>query len=145
MINNSLNFLLWQTHMVWQRKLNRIVNQFSISYSQYIILLSINFLNENKIKANQVELIKFTNLDKMTMSQAIAKLTKEGHIKQMRDKKDRRSKNLILNGSGFFIISRLIIDIENLEKKFFSEINKEAKQELDRLLTVILNDNLNTS
>lgn len=142
MHGDPLNFLLWKTHMIWQRKLNIILKEFNVSYSQYIILLAIYFFNEQKTKANQIELINFTDLDKMTMSKAIKKLVKDGHIKQKLDKNDLRSKGLLLNNSGLYIITQLVSAIASLEEKFFNRIEKESQQEIITSLTVALKDNL---
>lgn len=142
MYNNTLSFPLWKTQMIWQRKLNNILSEFNFSYSQYLILIAINFWNENKMKANQIEMIKFTNLDKMTMSKAITKLVKEGYIKQVPDKTDRRSKELILNKNAYYIISKVAGEIDCLEEEFFKKIPKAAQQIIENNLNIVLKDNL---
>lgn len=134
----SPGFLLWQTTIIWQRLIKKVLDKHDISHAQFVILALLRWFEENRQEVTQIEIARRSQLDKMTVSQALKKLVAMDLVMRMEDKKDTRAKLIWLTAKGRSLILKLILMVEDQDSEFFSaldENNKKAlRQNLHRLI-----------
>lgn len=130
----SPGFLLWQTTMNWQRLIKKGLEPYSISHAQFVIMANLLWLQNEQTSITQIDLIKMSKLDKMTVSKSLKKLQNMNLILREEDKKDTRAKSSRLNESGIALINKLVPIIEGIDAKFFGQLKSIEEQNLILLL-----------
>ena len=97
---DSLGYLVWQISHIRQRKINLALGEIDLTYPQFVLLLGIHWLKQNDENVNQVQLIRFTKMDKSVVSSILMLLEKKRIIFREIDKKDTRAKVLELGKKG---------------------------------------------
>ena len=126
----SLGFMLWQTTVVWQRKVKSSLESYDISHAQFVVLANILWFVEQGETPNQIMIVNLSKLDKMTVSKALKKLVAEGLVKRVEDPVDTRAKALSLTGKGLKLIQKLIALVEQVDDDHFSVLDKVEKTAL---------------
>jgi len=96
----SPGFLLWQTTVTWQRQIKKVLEPFSLTHPEFVILAVLLWLEEQKQTPIQSTLVEKTKLDKMTVSKILKKFVSEGLVERQEHEKDTRAKCVILTIKG---------------------------------------------
>ena len=131
---DSLGFLLWQTTMIWQRKIKKSLEPYDISHAQFVIMAVLLWFNKHAYDTTQTGIINWTKLDKMTVSKSIKKLMAQGLLAQVEHAKDTRAKSVSLTEQGNKLIHKLIPIVESIDAAFFGYIPADDNQSLIRML-----------
>ena len=134
---DSPGFLLWQTTMIWQRRIRDALEPFGISHSQFVIMAILMWFEEHDYDAVQVSIVDWSKLDKMTVSLALKKLAALRLVKRAEHKIDTRAKRVALTDKGRTLISKLVPIVESIDAEFFGTISKKDEQTLIALLQTL--------
>jgi DNA-binding MarR family transcriptional regulator len=118
----SPGFLLWQVTMSWQRLIKKELELYGISHSQFVIMAILLWFSKKNVELTQVDLIKMSNLDKMTISKSLKKLVSIGLVTRYENLEDTRAKNAKLTKKGEKLASILVPIVEGVDKKFFGKL-----------------------
>jgi len=80
--DDSPGFLLWKLTASWQGKLAGVFGEFGITQTQYAILASLLWFEQQGQPPTQARLVEHARIDKMTLSKAIRKLEKSGLVRR---------------------------------------------------------------
>ena len=130
----SPGFLLWQTTVTWQRLIKLALDEYKISHAQFVILAVVLWFKEMGKKPTQSDVIKKTKLDKMTVSQALKKLSTEKLVRRRENTEDTRAKLVALTPRGEMLTKKLVPIVEAIDKQFFSTLNKKDRLSFIALL-----------
>lgn len=120
---DSPGFLLWQTTTLWQRRIRKVLEPHNLSHAQFVIMAQILWLSRNQEKVAQLDIVKMSKLDKMTVSTAMKKLEKLKFVTRRENLQDTRAKNVVLTEIGEEKVRRLVPMIEGVDGAFFSALN----------------------
>jgi len=134
----SSGFLLWQVTTLWQRKMKSALETIELSHSGFVILASLLWFKEQKMEVTQTVLINHTKLDKMTVSKSLKILEKNLLVRRSENEKDTRAKTIILTEKGIHLTKQAIVLVENIDKAFFSNLEAEEIQQLNKLFIKII-------
>lgn len=135
---DSPGFLLWQTTVIWQRRIKKALEAYEIPHAQFVLMAQLLWLEKNTKDGlpNQITLVKRSQLDKMTVSQALKKLVQAGFIQRAEHAEDTRAKSVVLTPQGKALITQLVPLVEKIDAEFFGVMSPEKQQ----LLTCLLNE-----
>jgi len=122
---NRIGLLIWQISNLWQSKIRNKISIFNISFNEYLVLETIYYLSEFLDDISQVDIIKYSSIDKSVVSIKLTQLNKKKLIKKMIPI-DNRSNKLVLTKEGNNIIEQIIDDVVDTENVFFSKLNQET-------------------
>ena len=122
---NRIGLLIWQTSNLWQFKLRSKINNYNISFNEYIIIETIYNLSKKLSDIRQVDIVKHSFIDKSVVSAKLSQLNKKKLIKKMKPS-DNRSNKLILTKDGIITVERIIEDVIATENVFFSKLDQET-------------------
>jgi MarR family transcriptional regulator, organic hydroperoxide resistance regulator len=131
---DSMGFLLWQTNVIWQRLIKQELEEYAISHSQFVIMASLMWFELHHIATTQITIIKWTKLDKMTVSKSLKTLVQSDLVKRVEHKTDTRAKSVSLTKSGKSLIIKLIPIVEKIDEKFFAKITSDEQQSFIKIL-----------
>lgn len=134
----SSGFLLWQVTTLWQRKMKSALETIELSHSGFVILASLLWFKEQKMEVTQTVLINHTKLDKMTVSKSLKILEKNLLVRRSENEKDTRAKTITLTEKGIHLTKQAIVLVENIDKAFFSNLEAEEIQQLNKLFIKII-------
>jgi len=123
----SPGYLLWQLHMVWQRKLNQILIPFNLTHAQFVLLTSINKLSSTYDSISQSDIATVCHLDVMTVSKSIRLLETKKLISRLLSANDGRAFTLALTDSGLALLNNAKTAVAESDAEFFQSIGKEKK------------------
>jgi DNA-binding MarR family transcriptional regulator len=127
---DSPGFLLWQTTITWQRLIKKELEPYDISHAQFVIMAILLWLSGNNHKPTQIAIAKLSKLDKMTISKSLKKLVAQKLVKREESQEDSRAKLVQLTFQGKELIIQLVPIIEDIDKRFFSKIDKNQQVSL---------------
>ena len=130
----SPGFLLWQVTLSWQRAIQATLLQHSITHPQFVVLAVTQWFIEQGEIVIQRMLIEKTKLDKMTVSKTLQQLATLGLVTRAEHPTDTRAKTVQLTSNGKKLIKRLIPIVEQTDKAFFSNLNKEQENKFTTIL-----------
>jgi len=133
---DNTGYLLWQTTMIWQREMNRVLDKIDLTHTQFVILASLGWLSQNQSGISQKDIADNSNTDRMMVSKILRTLQQKEFIKRRENEKDTRSKLVSLTEQGIIKLQEALKQVEITDNKFFLEIEKE-KNFNDSLLKLI--------
>lgn len=125
----SIGLQFWKLHAKWQKRITAELSQYKVTHTQFIILASILWFQEQATQPSQADISKVTDIEKMTLSKAIARLEKMSFVKRVKNKHDTRSISVSLTEKGEKLIPLLLDIVENIDTEMFS-----TKSASDRVL-----------
>lgn len=134
---DSLGFLLWQTTMTWQRLIRKELDTHDLSHAQFVIMALLHWLIEHDYAPTQATIMQWSQLDKMTISQALKKLESRGLVNRSEHATDTRAKISRLTAEGAALITVLVPKIEAVDSSFFAPLSAEEQQVLIALFSKI--------
>lgn len=137
---DSPGFLLWQTTLLWQRLLKKMLDDFEISHAQFVILATLLWFEAHEYDPTQASIASWTKLDKMTVSKSLKKLVTLQLVTRIEHENDPRAKSVSLANKGKKLIRKLIPLVEHQDEVFFSKLNQEEQTLLIKLLNKLAKD-----
>lgn len=134
----STGFLFWRVYTLWHNEINKHLKLHSLTHTQFVILSVTNWLNLNSKLATQASIVEFSKIDKMTVSKSIRQLELFNFVSRSANATDSRTYTLNLTVAGTALISKLMINIENTDKYFFSFRKQEQLDSFNFLLQNLL-------
>ena len=131
---DSPGFLLWQTTMLWQRQIKRELEPFEVSHPQFVIMALLLWFEAHQMEAVQGLIVKYSKLDKMTVSSSLKKLVERGWVRRTENREDTRSKNVTLTKKGKVLINQLVPLVEQVDATFFGSIAQKNQRQLIHFL-----------
>lgn len=120
---DSSGFLLWQVTSLWQLRIKKVLNdKYQLNLTQFVVMTSIHWLTLHNDEVTQVSLSQHTKIDSMNISQILKSLQCKDYIIRKEHSKDTRAKIVFLSESGKKLIKQAIIDIDVVDKDFFSKL-----------------------
>ena len=135
----SIGLQFWKLHSKWQKRIASELSIYKVTHTQFVILASIKWFQEQCIKPSQAEISAVTGIEKMTLSKAITRLESSSLVKKTQSSKDTRSVCISLTNKAGKLIPELLKVIENIDDEIFS-----IKDTPDRVLFTKLITELNT-
>ena len=139
--DDSAGFLLWKITALWQRKLAEVLSEFGITQTQYAMLASLLWFEEQKEPTTQVHLVEHAKIDKMTVSKAIRKLEETGFVLREQSSTDSRATNVRFTSKGRKIIHKAIVAIEKADEEFFACLTAKQLEAYKALTSAVIANN----
>lgn len=135
----SIGFQFWKLHKKWQKQVSAILTPHNITHTQFIMLASIAWFEEQQTSPSQTQVCKLMNLGKMTFSKAIRQLESTHLIHRKQSNVDARSVSLSLTREAMDIMPQLMHVIESIDKQIFGSLNTHEKQQFNQMLLSLNN------
>lgn len=123
----DISYQFWQLQMIWRRHLEGLLEQHDITFIQYQVLASVDYLSRDDKPVNQVTLSEFLGSAPAMTSQVLKILTNiKKFIARRTPKGDTRSKHLKLTPLGEVKLRKAEEIIERVNTEVFGSL--EAAQ-----------------
>jgi DNA-binding MarR family transcriptional regulator len=132
----SVGFQFWKLHQKWQKYADKALKPYHITHTQFVMMASIAWFEEQGIQPSQAQVTQLMNMDKMAFSKAVRQLEARGLVKRKQSKKDARIKALSLTKKALIIMPQAILAIESVDKEVFNMLG-ERKQTFNRILILL--------
>ncbi len=136
----NTGYLIWQVSNIRQRIINNGLRELELTYPQFVILSSIQWLKRSNEIVNQVKVIHFTKMDKSVVSSVLKVLEKRDIVIREVDQKDTRAKKLELSEIGFSKLEKALSLIKKNDKVFFNQ-NKFDIKNFNKALIQLIKEN----
>ena len=137
---DASGYLLWQISNLWQRTMNDILAQHSITHVQYLLLATIVWMNKNQIPVNQKSLAYQSQSHKMMTSKVLRSLEKIGMVTRNVNPTDTRFRDIKITEAGL----QKFLDVQKVFKKedskFFEKIERN-RFSLNKIFSDIIEEN----
>ncbi|MCE9598778.1 MAG: MarR family transcriptional regulator [Spirochaetia bacterium] len=137
----SPGFLLWKLTTLWRQKLEELLGRFGITQTQYAILASLKWFEENGEPTTQSHLVEHAKLEKMTVSKSIRQLEEAGLVARTQSRVDQRAVAVTFTEAGSKMIGKAIAAIEGADDEFFGALNKKQLAEFKTLTAHLIEGN----
>jgi len=121
--DEDLGYLLWQTTMLWQRQMNRALDEVNLTHTQFVILIALAWLSGSSENVTQKEIADHSKTDRMMVSKILRTLEKNGLIERKEHKTDTRAKCVFLTEKGSETLQKSIKIKTNANELFFKKIH----------------------
>lgn len=122
---DSPGYLLGQLTMLWQRKQKKVLDPLDLTQTQFVLLAALGWLSKKSDAVTQVDIANQSNYDRMMVSKVLRTLEEKGFITRHEHLTDTRAKTIKLTGNGGLILQKAIVEIENADLDFFSELDSD--------------------
>lgn len=122
--DESPGFLLWKITALWQRRLGEVLGGLGITQTQYAIIASLRWFEEQGEPPTQAHLVEHARIDKMTLSKAIRRLEDDGLLLREPAPQDSRAVNVRFTAKGRKLVQRAVVAIERADDEFFSSLGE---------------------
>lgn len=139
--DDSAGFLLWKMTALWQGKLAEKLGAFGITQTQYAILASLKWFEEQEEPTTQTHIAEHARIDKMTLSKAIRKLEEEGLLIREHSTSDSRAINVQFTAKGKKLVQKAIVTIEKADDDFFSCLTERQLETFQSLTLSLIASN----
>lgn len=139
--DDSPGFLLWKLTALWQQKLADVLEAHGITQTQYAILASLRWFEEQGEPPAQAHLALHTRIDKMTLSKALRRLEAEGLVKRRLSKEDSRAMEVAFTARGRKLIPQAVAGIESADAEFFGKLNARDLAAYQALTATLITSN----
>jgi DNA-binding MarR family transcriptional regulator len=133
----SIGLLFWQAATLWQRRIREALQKFDLTHTQFVILAVIEELSEKGEPITQKDISDFSLIDVMTVSSTVRLLEKKDLIRRLPHETDTRAKSLINTEQGTTALLQAIVEVEWVDKEYFSgsaRTNAQLRQLLSGLI-----------
>ncbi len=118
--NESIGLQFWKLHSKWQKKITTALSEHKITHTQFVIMASIMWFQEQAIKPSQAEISQVTGIEKMTLSKAIVRLETQLFVKRVKNNQDTRSISVSLSDKGIKLMPSLLKTVERIDSEVFA-------------------------
>lgn len=137
----SPGFLLWKLTTLWRRKLEEILGQYGINQTQYAILASLKWFQENDEPTTQTHLVEHAKIEKMTVSKSIRLLEQAGLVVRSTSSVDQRAVAVRFTEHGLKVVKKAIAAVEDADDEFFGTLKKKDLAEFKTLCAHLISGN----
>ena len=117
--SGSPGFRLWRQFLDWQRQLNALLKPLGLTQPQFAILAVCGWLTRDGEPITQNGIAHFTGMDRMHISQIVARLEKDGLLEKRIDPQDQRANLLSLSEQGRVQLRIAMPVVEAFDQEFF--------------------------
>jgi MarR family transcriptional regulator, transcriptional regulator for hemolysin len=139
--DDSAGFLLWKLTALWQRKLSLTLDEFGITQTQYAILASLRWFEQQNEPTTQTHLVEHAKIEKMTLSKSIRRLEEDGLVLRDQSPSDSRATSVRFTAKGRKVIEKAIVAIENADEEFFSGLSEKQLESYKHLTASVIASN----
>lgn len=125
--NENLGYLLWQTTMIWQRQMNRALDETGLTHTQFVILMALAWLLKTSEEVTQKEIADHSNTDRMMVSKILRTLQKNKLIERKEHKTDTRAKCVFLTEKGTELLQKAIEIKTQANNSFFEKLGDSGQ------------------
>jgi DNA-binding MarR family transcriptional regulator len=143
--DDSPGFLLWKLTALWQQRLAEVLEAYRITQTQYAILASLRWFEEQGEPPTQAHLAGHTRIDKMTLSKALRRLETARLVKRAPSREDSRAMQVAFTARGRGLIQKAVVDIEEADARFFGRLNVADLAAYQALTAALIRGNTVTS
>lgn len=136
----SPGFLLWQTTMLWQRRIKKSLEPHQVSHAQFVIMATLLWFSAHGHETTQAFIVEWTKLDKMTVSKSLKELALRGLIVRSEHHTDTRAKIVELTKAGKLLVHKLVPIVESIDGKFFKAASTSEQQNLITIFAKLTQD-----
>ena len=137
---DSPGFLLWQTTMVWQRQIKKILENYNISHAQFVIMATLIWFEAHDYDTTQVLIVNWSKLDKMTVSKSLKTLANFDLVTRVEHKTDTRAKSVFLTNKGKNLVHKLVPIVEEIDNSFFNKVSSTQQQNFIQILKKLIKE-----
>lgn len=112
-------FLLWQSAMYWQREVNKVLADYKLTYTQFVVLVVAGWLKKQNKEIFQHQAARYARIDRMMTSRIITSLEKKKYIKRIKDSGDARANRVQITDQGNDTLLGALRAVSELEHLFF--------------------------
>ena len=120
----KIGLLIWTVSKFWQNKLRIILNKYTFSLNEYLILESLSILNKNSILPSQTRISSFSGIDESVVSVCLKSLENKKLIKRTVDQ-DNRKKVINILPTGQKLFDEIFPKINQQETNLFDKLQGE--------------------
>ena len=131
--HQSVGLIFWKVSTLWQRKIKENLNKINLTHTQFVILASIQELNERNEIITQKEISDFSFVDTMTVSSVLRLLEKKKLITRITHPKDTRANKIEVTSEGQKIIHVAIPIVEAVDDEFFFDDDEKNMKFIELL------------
>jgi DNA-binding MarR family transcriptional regulator len=117
----------------WQRALTAELSPLRITYAQFFVLGSLNWLLKTGEAPQQRQVAAHAGLDAMTVSQILRALEERGWVTREKDPDDARAFRLGVSPAGKRVFRRAVARVHAVDLDFFSALGKNERGFGDQL------------
>jgi MarR family transcriptional regulator, transcriptional regulator for hemolysin len=114
---------LWKLTRLWQDGVVTALQPFGRTQTQYAILASLRWFEEQGLQPTQRHLGDHANIDKMTLSKAIRRLEAAGLVTRRGASHDGRATQIGFTARGRRTIAKAVVAVENADEIFFAGLD----------------------
>jgi len=119
----NLGYLLWQATMLWQRQMNRALDEISLTHTQFVILAALGWLLKSSESVTQKEIADHSNTDSMMVSKILRTLQKNELVDRKEHETDTRAKCVFLTNKGIDTLQKAIEIKTHANNSFFENLS----------------------
>ena len=120
----KIGLLIWQVSNFWQSNLRVILNKYSLSLNEYLILETLSLLNKSFEPLSQINISSFSGIDKSVVSVCLKSLEKINLINRTVDQ-DNRKKVINILPTGQKLFDEIFPKINQQETNLFDKLQGE--------------------
>ena len=120
----KIGLLIWQVSNYWQSNLRFILNKYSLSLNEYLILETLSLLKKNFEPLSQINISSFSGIDKSVVSVCLKSLEKINLVKRTIDQ-DNRKKVINILPTGQKLFDEIFPQINQQENNLFNKLQSE--------------------
>lgn len=135
---DSPGFMLWQTTVIWQRLIKKMLDSYGISHGQFVVMAVLLWFENHNQQLTQIDIARGTKLDKMTVSKSLKKLASLGYITRSENEQDTRAKWVRLTDKGKELVSQLIPQVEKIDEDFFKILKNQETHDLLKIFRKLI-------
>lgn len=121
--DESPGFLLWKVTALWQARLGEVLGALGITQTQYAILASLRWFEEQREPPTQAHLVEHARIEKMTLSKAIRKLEEAGLLQRDPSPHDSRAVHVRFTARGRKLVQKAVRAVEAADDAFFAALS----------------------
>lgn len=131
---DSPGFLLWQTTLIWQRQIKKVLESYDISHAQFVIMATLLWFEAHHYDTTQTSIVNWSKLDKMTVSKSLKKLVSLGLVNRIEHEIDTRAKSISLANKGKKLVQKLVPIVEKIDSEFFGNVSLSDQKNFIHIL-----------
>lgn len=123
---DSPGFLLWQLTNLWQQRMRSALAPLEITHVQFVLLVSVAWLENSDMLVSQVSLSRHAHTDVMMTSQVVRTLEEKGLLTRAVHPTDTRARVVSLTAEGRKVAQQAVEVVETADEQFFQELGGQA-------------------
>lgn len=131
----TIGFFLWHLVNTWQHQIDRVLKQFNLTSTQWLLLFNLLKSSEAKQTITISHLSVQLGLNEVHVSDVITSLVRKHYVHKVKFTSDRRKFQLTATPDGKIAATQANLALIQTEKKFFHSLESGQRQQLASLIT----------